>query len=368
MERGISSKPASDTQRAKSTYTLDMLTGDCANAYRQKKSEKNTFDLLTTIHESEYTNKKPGLEPAHRFEVTLEPDTFSEEKFALFDNYQRHVHHEGDADISRRGFQRFLCASPLHRHTVGDKQVGSYHQTYRLDGRLVAMAVLDLLPQAVSGVYFIYHSDFEKWSFGKLSALREAALAIECNYIYYYMGYYIHSCAKMRYKGDYKPYVLDYETMQWDALDDEMRSLMDKRPWVSMARERKIREAVLQIQQGEVSNDDSQSNEVKEQALEEKMYGVTMAGPVEAAMSGLSVLQLEMPGPMSLEQIQAKVDLDKLKVAITRGSLHEAEDLIGWDTGSETNMGSLKGVFTELTACVGPDVAREIVVDLSRGG
>ena len=77
------------------------------------------------------------------------------------------------------------------------------------------MAILDLLPHCVSGVYFIYHSDFEKWSFGKLSALREAALALEGGYQYYYMGYYIHSCAKMRYKGEYRPqHVLDPESYE----------------------------------------------------------------------------------------------------------------------------------------------------------
>lgn len=74
-----------------------------------------------------------------------------------------------------------------------------------------------------------YHQDVEDWSFGKLSALREIQLAIEGGYQYYYMGqqassiiarlfsiivgYYIHSCIKMRYKGKYKPtYVLG----QWN--------------------------------------------------------------------------------------------------------------------------------------------------------
>jgi arginyl-tRNA--protein-N-Asp/Glu arginylyltransferase len=48
------------------------------------------------------------------------------------------------------------------------------------------MAVLDLLPHAVSGVYFLYHQDFEAYAFGKISALREAALAREQKYQYYY--------------------------------------------------------------------------------------------------------------------------------------------------------------------------------------
>lgn len=46
--------------------------------------------------------------------------------------------------------------------------MGSYHQLYRLDGRLIAMGVLDLLPKAVSGVYLLYHTDFEKWQLGKV--------------------------------------------------------------------------------------------------------------------------------------------------------------------------------------------------------
>ena len=40
---------------------------------------------------------------------------------------------------------------------------------------------------------------------GKLSALREAALAREGGYEWYYMGFYIHECVKMRYKAEYGP-------------------------------------------------------------------------------------------------------------------------------------------------------------------
>lgn len=33
-----------------------------------------------------------------------------------------------------------------------------------------------------------YHEDVDEWNFGKLSALREIALAVENGYRYYYMG------------------------------------------------------------------------------------------------------------------------------------------------------------------------------------
>lgn len=110
----------------------------------------------------------------------------------MFENYQRNIHHESGSDISRSGFQRFLCTSPLKNSTTASgTKFGSFHQCYRIDGRLVAMSVLDLLPHSVSAVYFIYHEDYAKWSFGKLSACREAALALEGGYRYYYMGAFL---------------------------------------------------------------------------------------------------------------------------------------------------------------------------------
>ena len=39
---------------------------------------------------------------------------------------------------------------------------------YRLDGKLIAMAVLDILPNCVSSVYFMYDSAWGKFSLGKV--------------------------------------------------------------------------------------------------------------------------------------------------------------------------------------------------------
>lgn len=293
---------------------------------REKKRSNNSFDLLSAVHESEEANLKPGIPPEHKLSVTLEPDQFTEEKFALFDNYQRHVHHEGDDDVSRPGFKRFLCGSSIRRRITKDgKKLGSYHQCYRLDGRLIAMAVLDLLPHAVSGVYFIYHSDFEKWSFGKLSALREAALAHEQRYQYYYMGYYIHSCKKMRYKGDYKlQYVLDYHNHQWDPLDDEMRALMDSGKYASKSQERQRKQLEQAVEAVENQNGESNVSVQKaKSALKafEEAEKPLHPSSFDAMTSGLSLLQLGMPGTMSLEEIHQHVDLDNMRVRLSGGGI-----------------------------------------------
>ncbi|KAK8198519.1 Arginyl-tRNA--protein transferase 1 [Zalaria obscura] len=321
----------------------------------QKAAEKNSFDLVRTLHEAETENLKP-VKPAHKFEVTLEPDNFTEEKFLLYQNYQVHVHHDTPEEATRNGFKRFLCSSPLKRRLKTEngkeQRLGSYHQCYRVDGRLIAMAVLDLLPHCVSGVYFVYHQDFEKWSFGKISAMREAALALEEGYEFYYMGFYIHNCVKMRYKGDYKPqYVLDPESYEWNPLDGELRGLLDKDKYVSLSRVHR-----------EMAKDESESKEVK--SLEDEWQFLE---PSEAADSGLSLIQIGMPGLMKLEDI-AFIDLGGIKLSLGRRGTVEMRDLVAWDESPEALLDptSITGLVAEFAACIGPELAKEVALDFAR--
>jgi len=121
------------------------------------------------------------------------------------------------------------------------KNYGSYHQCYRIDGELIAVGVLDILPKCVSSVYFMYDKKWEKYSLGKLSALREVALAREIHEAgiesmdALYMGFYVHTCPKMRYKGDYSPsFLLDPEEYTWFPLK-ECAPHLDKHRYVSFA-------------------------------------------------------------------------------------------------------------------------------------
>ncbi|PVI05842.1 arginine-tRNA-protein transferase 1 [Periconia macrospinosa] len=325
---------------------------------QEKAQGRNSFDLVGAIHECEYSTLKIPPEPAHRFEVTLEPDQFTKEKFHLFQNYQQNVHHEAPSQISESGFKRFLCGSPLKRKTTQlngkEQKLGSYHQCYRLDGRLIAMGVLDLLPHCVSGVYFLYHSDFEKYSFGKMSAVREATLTLEGDYQYYYMGYYIHSCVKMRYKGEYKPqHVLDPESFEWNPLEGELRSLLDKKPYVSLSRERRRKEV------------HDKENPLTEFVPEDDDYSdyplKTAAAAGSAVKRGKSLFELKMPGVMTAEEISQEYPLDQ-QLITARGKLFEAEDLMAWEDGDIKDPKSLKGIIAELVACLGPDVAKDVVV------
>lgn len=87
----------------------------------------------------------------------------------------------------------------------------------------------------------MYNQKWERYSLGKISALREASLAQEIHdagassMTALYMGFYIHTCTKMKYKGDYSPsYLADPEEYTWHPLE-VCTTLLDKYHYATFA-------------------------------------------------------------------------------------------------------------------------------------
>ncbi|KAL9001369.1 MAG: hypothetical protein Q9169_000260 [Polycauliona sp. 2 TL-2023] len=340
--------------------------------FREKKSRKSQFNLLTAVHEAESAlvqtpvdpKSQTPIRPAHKFEVHLEADNYTDEKYRLFENYQRNVHKERPGEISRRGFQRFLCSGLGQTHRVVDgkqKRLGSYHQCYYLDGRLVAMGVLDLLPGCVSSVYLIYHQDVKEWYFGKLSAMREISLAIEGGYNYYYMGFYIHSCTKMRYKNQYQPsYILDPETYSWDLLDADVLARLSARKYVSMSVECRLRLPPNKLSSvEELGLDHDELTQFHEYQREENHSGSRHGGDRTSAFAA------GMPGIMSLAQVQNEISLGRWMARIRENMLVHLDDLQGWTEWDIRDETSLKAYVAELAAALGPDLVNQLVLSFT---
>lgn len=368
-------KPSRDQRQAVNRFNR-FVTGEdyakeAARRYpltrEQARKRDSHFDLVERIHEAEAKHLRTPPQPAHELKVTLEPDNFTDEKFAVFENYQRVVHGESPSSISQRGFKKFLCNSPVRRgtHTDSDgksRQVGSFHQCYRLDGKLVAVGVLDLLPEAVSAVYYMYHESIHKHQPGKLGALREIALAMEGGYRYWWAGYYIHSCPKMRYKIDYHPqYVLDPETLTWDLLDQDALAIFDKKHYVSLSRDRKV---VAEHKVGDVEGGTG-SGSVKSTRPDGDSSDMDYSD--EDDSEDISLFHSDMPGIVSVSDLEDKIDLDHIRVMSdnTDGFFFTAEANI-WDRSSIREAGSLKSRIAELAAAIGPDLLPQICLDFRR--
>ena len=136
------------------------------------------------------------------------------ESYALYKKYQMTIHKDKEEKCNESSYQKFLCSSPLIPKKGQDGwpcDYGSYHQHYRIDGKLVAVGVIDILPKCLSSVYAYFDTDYSFLRLGVYTALREIEMTRKLHlcdpakFKYYYMGYYVHSCQKMRYKGNYSP-------------------------------------------------------------------------------------------------------------------------------------------------------------------
>ncbi|KAI5299263.1 2-oxoglutarate dehydrogenase complex E2 component, partial [Ascosphaera pollenicola] len=337
-----------------------------------KRQRRLEFNVLDRIHDAEYshiprpidpsTTPKQSIEPAHKFEVNLESDSFSLNKYNLFIRYQKAVHHEDESQWPQSAFKRFLCSglrpfpmhNPFKQKTKEEleeekklKKLGSYHQCYRLDGELIAVAVLDLLPSGLSSVYLYYDPDYEAFEFGKISAMREIALTQEAGYGYYYMGFYIHDCAKMRYKANFRPQqILDPEDFTWSYLDAEMVSKLDNKRYVSLSREKKL--AAGEIEPEECDKPDSE-RDFKQLGVERE--------------EERSLFEIGFPGILTRRQVEKEVDLDHWQLAV-EDMLVDMCDLRPWDTSDLGNPQSIKGIVGEMAAMLGKEIVKKTVVIL----
>lgn len=157
---------------------------------------------------------------------------------SLYKKYQMAIHGDDPTECNKKAFVKFLVKSPLQPWIPenGPPQgYGSFHEQYWLDNELIAVGVIDILPSCISSVCFFYDPVYSFLSLGTFSSLREIYLTRQLNKVannlkYYYMGYYIHSCPKMRYKARMRPSkLLCPETYVWCDIEPCLLKLDKKK-------------------------------------------------------------------------------------------------------------------------------------------
>jgi len=165
----------------------------------------------------------------HQFEIRIvlanpKHEAFQEsfeESLSVYQKYQVSIHGDTIDKCDARNFKRFLCNNPLKQDGV----YGAYHRQYILNGKIIAVGVIDILPYCVSSVYLYYDPDYSFLSLGTYTSLSEIAFVryLQKRYRdmkYYYLGFYIHSCPKMRYKGEFSPsFLCCPESFTWQPIN-----------------------------------------------------------------------------------------------------------------------------------------------------
>lgn len=134
--------------------------------------------------------------------------SFRDEYYDLYVRYIEQRHADGDMyPPSREQFSTFLLRDlPFSRFVE-----------FRLQERLLALAVVDQLPGGLSAVYTFYDPDEERRSLGRYAVLWQIAECARLGLACVYLGYWIKNCRKMSYKSQYQPLELFIE-QRWQRL------------------------------------------------------------------------------------------------------------------------------------------------------
>lgn len=142
------------------------------------------------------------LEKNHDLTVTLQKASLSGEHLKLYDRYHADMH-------ERRGWhEKDSSPADYHQTFVDGRETWGHELLFRLDGELICVALLDLLPSALSAVYCYYDPKLRDRGLGVNAVLQQIELARQLKAEHLYLGYWIEGNASMRYKSRYRPHEL----------------------------------------------------------------------------------------------------------------------------------------------------------------
>jgi arginine-tRNA-protein transferase len=130
--------------------------------------------------------------------------TCTEEHLDLYQRYLAARHPKGGMDNpSSESYTSFLTS-----HWADTRLY-----EFRLASRLLAVAVVDCMDDALSAVYTYFDPGCPERSLGRFAILYEIEQARQQGLQWLYTGYWIQECRKMHYKNEYQP--LEYYVNGW---------------------------------------------------------------------------------------------------------------------------------------------------------
>jgi arginine-tRNA-protein transferase len=136
------------------------------------------------------------------FDIRIQRPTMSRQHLELFTRYHDYMQ-------ERRGWEN----QPITPHNYYMSFVhgyGSfgYEVLYFDKEKLIAVDLIDILPNGISSIYFYYDPDYAAYSLGKYSLYRQIILAKRKSLAWIYLGYYVAECQSLAYKKEYTPLYL----------------------------------------------------------------------------------------------------------------------------------------------------------------
>lgn len=133
-------------------------------------------------------------------EVVVRSPTVTERHVQLYNAYHADMHH-------RRGWPLETISAGEYRRTFLAGDTGFAREFLFWDrGELAGVALADVVPEAISSVYFFHDPRWRSSGPGVFSILQQQRYAAEQGLRYQYLGYCVSQCQSMSYKSRYQPH------------------------------------------------------------------------------------------------------------------------------------------------------------------
>jgi arginyl-tRNA--protein-N-Asp/Glu arginylyltransferase len=133
----------------------------------------------------------------------------SPDRLDLWTRFHRHGHAAKGWPADVGGDPGLLLENPFHTE----------EWTYYVGNRLIAVAYVDALPEALSAIYCYYDPTEAARSPGTFNILSLLAAARERGLPHVYLGYYVAGCRSMAYKRQFRPNEVLGPHGLWEAFD-----------------------------------------------------------------------------------------------------------------------------------------------------
>ena len=223
----------------------NIINNNKGNIIKNKNSEKYIFDYFPEI----VTEPEIYLPLKHTYSIELTKNITlkaEEERFILYNKYQNAIHKENSTINTYNNnwglsilekYKKIPLPQNLFQKTKHPELYPQYYGTYNLihkiDGKIVAVTVWDILPHYLESVYCYYDPDYSFLDLGVITAIREIEYMksfhdlIDKNFMYYSMGEMCQSCQKLKYKGNYFPTeIMDHYTGNYILLTEEIKKII----------------------------------------------------------------------------------------------------------------------------------------------
>lgn len=153
-------------------------------------------------------------------QIVVQAPTATVDHVRLYNAY-----HEDMSERKNWSRQTHNIASYYENFVAGEWEFAREFQ-YRVNGRLIGVALADVTSQALSSIYFYHDPDWRPKGPGVFSILQQNLHAQQLGLTYQYLGYWVAQSHSMAYKSQYRPheilihYPADTETPVWLGPED----------------------------------------------------------------------------------------------------------------------------------------------------